>query len=189
MENSNKFTTLVIILILVVGFMGLLTMGSHHKVKNIKHDIAKLEDKQKARNQQNDKIAKQQEAEDKRVGNKRVATNAKYFNDKFYNWSSWNEFSDNMESLQKRYPNLEDSDIVDISGKSVGNGESPDSTYSSDVYPTDKKGQIAELITQTKSSEDSDTELIWYKVEDYDKGKYNISYLKPYQKANLSDEE
>jgi hypothetical protein len=94
-----------------------------------------------------------------------------------------------MESLQKRYPNLEDSDIVDISGKSVGNGESPDSTYSSDIYPTDKKGQIAELITQTKSSEDSDTELVWYKVEDYDKGKYNISYLKPYQKADLANEE
>jgi hypothetical protein len=88
MENSNKFTTLVIILILVVGFMALLTMGSHHKVKNIKHDIAKLEDKQKDRNQQNAKITKQQEAEDKRVGNDRVATNAKYFNDKFYNWSS-----------------------------------------------------------------------------------------------------
>ncbi|MEX2935963.1 hypothetical protein [Staphylococcus saprophyticus] len=189
MENNNKFTSLVVILIIVVGFMGILTLVSNQKLANIKDDITKLEAKQKERNQYNDKIKEQQKEEDARVGNDRVTTNAKYFNDKFYNWSSWNEFSDNMENLKKRYPNLEDSDIVDISGKSVGNGESPESTYSSDIYPTDKKGQIAELITQTKSEDETDTELVWFKVEDYDNGKYNISYLKPYQKANLSDEE
>ena len=54
------------------------------------------------------------------------------------------------------------------------------------MYPTDKKGQIAELVTQTKTSEDSDTELVWFKIEDYDKGKYNITYLKPYIEANLN---
>lgn len=186
MGNNNKFVTLIIILVLAIGFLGLLVMNSHFKVQGIKDDISKLEAKKEDRDKTNDKINKAQDEENKRVGNGEVTTNAKYFNDKFYKWSSWNEFSDNMEDLRNKYPNLEDSDIVDISGKAVGNGESPESDYSTDMYPTDKKGQIAELVTQTKTSEDSDTELVWFKIEDYDKGKYNITYLKPYIEANLN---
>lgn len=189
MDNNNKFTTLLIILILTIVFLGLLVMNSNHKVQNIKDDIQKLEAKQKDREQTNEKINNEQLKENKRVGNERVMTNSKLFNDKFYNWASWDEFSDNMENLKKRYPNLEDSEIVDISGKAVGNGESPESSYSSDIYPTDKKGQVAELIKQTKSTEETDIELLWFKISDYEDGKYNISYLKPYQKANLSSEE
>lgn len=188
MEN-NKFSAILTILILVIAFLSLLTLNSNHSIKNIKKDISQLEKTQSAREKYNENIEDQQRSINKRIGNDYVIRAAKKFNDKFYTWSSWNEFSDNMKDLRERYPNLENSDIVDISGKAVGNGDSPDSTYSSDFYATDKKGQVAELITQNKSTEDSGTKLQWFKIENMKNGKYSITYLKPYNEADLTGSE
>ncbi|WP_436962336.1 hypothetical protein [Staphylococcus shinii] len=189
MENNNKFLSIVTILILAIVFLGALVLNSNHNVKEIKKDIAQLEKKQLDRSKYNDGIDKKQSSINERIGNSAVIKAAKKFNDKFYIWSSWNEFSDNMKDLRAMYPNLEDSDIVDISGKAVGNGDSPDSIYSTDFYATDKKGQVAELITQNKSTETSGTRLQWFKIENMKKGKYSITYLKPYNEANLTSEE
>ncbi|RIN27710.1 hypothetical protein [Staphylococcus succinus] len=189
MESNNKFLSIITILILVIMFLGALVLNSNHNVKDIKKDIVKLEKKQSDRAKYNDGIDKKQSSINERIGNGAVMKAAKNFNDKFYTWSSWNEFSDNMKDLRATYPNLQDSNIVDISGKSVGNGDSPDSIYSTDFYATDKKGQVAELITQNKSTETSGTKLQWFKIENMEKGKYSITYLKPYNEANLTSEE
>lgn len=189
MENNNKFLSIVSFLIIVILFLGALVLNSNHNVKDIKKDISKLEKKQSDREKYNDDVDKKQTDINERIGNESVMKAAKKFNDKFFVWSSWNEFSNNMKDLRSMYPNLEDSDIVDISGKAVGNGESPDSIYSTNFYATDKKGEVAELITQNKSTETSGTKLQWFKIENMEKGKYSITYFKPYNEANLTSEE
>ncbi|MFW3619457.1 hypothetical protein [Staphylococcus caprae] len=188
MENNSKYMSLVIVLSLILIGLGIYAFASYAKVKEIKNEINQLEAKKDDRESYNKQIEKKQIETDKEVGNADVIRAATDFNNKFYNWSSWNEFSDNMDYLKKTYPNLEDSDIVDISGKAVGNGESPESSYTSEIFPTDKKGEISEIVTQEKTQDNSDTQLLWYKVSKYNKGKYDISYFKPYEEVDFSND-
>ncbi|EOD7975542.1 hypothetical protein K4P50_11085 [Staphylococcus epidermidis] len=188
MENNSKYMSVVIVLSLILIGLGIYTFASYTKVNDVKDEIKQLESKKEDRQSYNKKIENKQASIDKKVGNADVIRTATDFNNKFYNWSSWKEFSDNMDYLKKTYPNLENSDIVDISGKAVGNGESPESSYTSEMYPTDKKGEISELVTQEKTQSNVNTRLLWYKISKYNKGKYDISYFKPYEEVDFSDE-
>lgn len=189
MANNSKYMSVVIVLSLVLIGLGIYAFASYTKVKDVKDEIKQLESKKEDRKSYNKNIEKKQAETDKKVGNADVVRTATDFNEKFYNWTTWKEFSDNMDYLKKTYPNLEDSDIVDISGKAVGNGESPESSYTTEIYPTDKKGEIAELVTQEKTQNNLNTQLLWYKVSEYNKGKYEISYFKPYEEVDFTDDE
>lgn len=189
MDNSNnKFITIVVLLILALLFLGLLVWNSHSKVEHTKKEISKLQHQKHQRDVHNNKVDQKQKKIDDKIGNKDTNEHAKDFNKKFFDWSSWGEFSRNMESLRKQYPHIDDGDIVNISGKNVGNGKSPESTYNETQLPTDKKGQIAEVITQDKTDENDTLRLTWFQISDYKDGKFDITYMKPYEAVDYSND-
>ena len=90
-----------------------------------------------------------------------------------------------MKYLQKQFPNLKDSKVVDISGGKVGNGDSPESSYADDSFATNNKGELAQWITQTKKTPTAQSETLWLKISNYKNHQYDITKLKPYKEINF----
>lgn len=186
MENYSKSSAVITVLVLVLIAASLMIWSNHNKEKKLKTEISKLETKKGNVERFNEKINNKQAQEDKRIGNIEVIQESEKFNKRYFDWATWGEFSNNMEYLKQKYPNLKNSNVIDISGKAVGNGDSPISSYSVKQYPTTHQGEIAEVLNQSKTTEDSEINVIWYKVQNYDKGKYSVTYFKPYEEIDYS---
>ncbi|HDE6300866.1 TPA: hypothetical protein QIX74_001525 [Staphylococcus aureus] len=175
---------LLLILVVVVIVSGIFAFNQFKEAQQNQKELSAKQDKAKKTKANNKKIAKENEELFKKIGTYDTLMATRDFYDKFYNWNSWEQYADNMKDLQNTYPNIDDDDVVDISGKDVGTGASPESSYTEKNYVGTEKRQIGQFITQTKKYEDREGTAIWYIISDYKDGKLNISQMKPYREAS-----
>lgn len=181
-KKTRRDTLTVLLLATTVIFIFLM-INKFTDVHDLEQSIAKKQDDRKLALAHNKKIEKQQEEQIKNLGTEEVTNVSSDFNDKLYDWTSWEDYTKNMNSLSKAYPNIDNGNVVDLASTNVGVGESPESSHNQKVMTTTNKGKIAEFITQTKKTDVGESEALWYKVSEYHEGRYDVSYLKPFKKA------
>lgn len=181
LENGTICNIFIMLLTITLVFLifGLLNSYNHNnklrdEIKNDKEIMAQTK-------KENKKIESQEKEDYKNLEIASVDNAANDFNNKFFDWDSWKTFSYNMKDLRTKYPNLEDNENIDISGKSVGTGESPVSSYDSEKYTTTKKKELAEYIIQSKKYDDHKSQVIWQKLSNYENGKYDITKFDKYE--------
>ncbi|MDK7284289.1 hypothetical protein [Staphylococcus pettenkoferi] len=172
-----------IIAIIVVVFV-VVRFKQVHELKSEIHD--KQEQKSDIK-KHNKKIDEKKEHQLKEVGLKNVKEEMDNFNKLFFTWKSWGEYDKNMKELRQVYPKIDEGKKVDISGKVVGSGKSPESSYKNEYYTTTKKNEIAEKVTQSKEGASGKSSTTWYIVgEKGDKGQFNITHMKRYRELSSS---
>ena len=181
--KKTRRDVLTVLLLATTVIFTFLMINKFTDVHDLEQSIAKKQDDRKLALAHNKKVEKQQEEQIKNLGTEEVTNVSSDFNDKLYDWTSWEDYSNNMNSLAKSYPNIDNGNVVDLSPTNVGVGESPESSHNQKVMTTTNKGEIAEFITQTKKADVGESEALWYKVSEYHEGRYDVSYLKPFKKA------
>lgn len=181
--KKTRRDTLTVLLLATTVIFTFLMINKFTDVHDLEQSIAKKQDDRKLALAHNKKVEKQQEEQIKNLGTEEVTNVSSDFNDKLYDWTSWEDYTNNMNSLSKAYPNIENGNVVDLAPTNVGVGESPESSHNQKVMTTTNKGEIAEFITQTKKTDIGESEALWYKVSEYHEGRYDVSYLKPFKKA------
>lgn len=181
-KKTRRDVVTVLLLATTVIFTFLM-INKFTDVHDLEQSIAKKQDDRKLALAHNKKVETQQEEQIKNLGTEEVTNVSSDFNDKLYDWTSWEDYTNNMNSLSKAYPNIDNGNVVDLAPTNVGVGESPESSHNQKVMTTTNKGEIAEFITQTKKTDIGESEVLWYKVSEYHNGRYDVSYLKPFKKA------
>lgn len=178
------------LLTIVLGVIAIVLVGMFiHRfiqVNEVQSDIKNMKSEKKVNELHNKKVAKEQNDMLKKLGLGKVKSESNTFNNLFFDWSGWGEYTKNMEELQDKYPEIDKGDVVDISGRLVGNGEGPRSRYTSNVYTTSKQGEIAEFIEQNKSADDSRSKALWFKLSNYKDGNYNITDMNVYREVDMT---
>ena len=181
-KKTRRDVVTVLLLATTVIFTFLM-INKFTDVHDLEQSIAKKQDDRKLALAHNKKVEKQQDEQIKNLGTEEVTNVSSDFNDKLYDWKSWEEYTNNMNDLVKTFPNIDNGNVVDLAPTNVGVGESPESSHNQKVMTTTNKGKIAEFITQTKKTDVGESEALWYKVSEYHEGRYDVSYLKPFKKA------
>lgn len=181
-DNSRIRFVVILILFMVMMFVLIGLFNTYKENEDLRSDIKSEKQKISNTKSHNKTVSDREKEQNEKLGLTDVENASDDFNEKFYVWSNWQEFSDNMKSLRQTYPNLDSNDNVDISGKAVGTGDSPISKYESTSYTTTNKDELSEIITQEKKYDDHTTETLWHKVSNYKKGKYDISEFEKYDK-------
>lgn len=178
---------LTIALFIVAVFVIVFVIVRFHQVNELKEEIkAKQEQKEKVESY-NESVKKKHEEQLKEVGLDNVKKDMEEFNDLFFTWNSWEQYDKNMKKLQLLYPKIDEGNKVDISGKDVGSGQSPKSSYDSEFYTTTNKNEIAEKVMQSKDSVSSESSTLWFIVGDKnDDNKFNISHMKRYRELSVN---
>lgn len=181
--KKTRRDVLTVLLLATTVIFTFLMINKFTDVHDLEQSIAKKQDDRKLAIAHNKKVDKQQEEQIKNLGTEEVTNVSSDFNDKLYDWKSWEDYTNNMNDLVKTYPNIDKGNVVDLAPTNVGVGESPESSHDQKVMTTTNKGEIAEFITQTKKTDIGESEALWYKVSEYHDGRYDVSYLKPFKKA------
>lgn len=181
--KKTRRDVITVLLLATTVIFTFLMINKFTDVHDLEQSIAKKQDDRKLALAHNKKVEKQQEEQIKNLGTEEVTNVSSDFNDKLYDWTSWEDYTKNMNSLSKAYPNIDNGNVVDLAPTNVGVGESPESSHNQKVMTTTNKGEIAEFITQTKKTDVGESEALWYKVSEYHEGRYDVSYLKPFKKA------
>lgn len=181
--KKTRRDVLTVLLLATTVIFTFLMINKFTDVHDLEQNIAKKQDDRKLAIAHNKKVDKQQEEQIKNLGTEEVTNVSSDFNDKLYDWKSWEDYTNNMNDLVKTYPNIDKGNVVDLAPTNVGVGESPESSHDQKVMTTTNKGEIAEFITQTKKTDIGESEALWYKVSEYHDGRYDVSYLKPFKKA------
>ncbi|TDL95516.1 hypothetical protein [Macrococcus carouselicus] len=182
-EIISRLNLTILILLAAVLLLGIVTYNKSSYQHSLSDELTTKEKKRKEVTQENEKIKQEQKKIDDSVGTQDVIAASEFFNDKYFVWSTWKMYSQNMNDLKTRYPNLESNKYVDISGMSVGTGNSPNSDYSVETYTTINNNEIAEIINQNRQYDDKVTKRLLYKVSTFEEGKYDIETLKAYSEA------
>lgn len=187
LEVASQRRRDVLLVILVIASIICIAMffNRQSQINKLESDIKDKEHKKTEMVAHNKKIDEKQKEIDREVGLEDVQSQAETFDKNFFNWNSWGEFTDNMKALQKEFPNLKDSKVVDISGKEVGKGESPKSSYSDEAFTTKNKGELAQLITQSKKTPTTQSEKLWLKMSNTNNTTYEITKMKPYKEIEM----
>lgn len=181
--KKTRRDVLTVLLLATTVIFTFLMINKFTDVHDLEQSIAKKQDDRKLALAHNKKVDKQQDEQIKNLGTEEVTNVSSDFNDKLYDWKSWEDYTNNMNDLVKTYPNIDKGNVVDLAPTNVGVGESPESSHDQKVMTTTNKGEIAEFITQTKKTDIGESEALWYKVSEYHDGRYDVSYLKPFKKA------
>lgn len=181
--KKTRRDVLTVLLLATTVIFTFLMINKFTDVHDLEQSIAKKQDDRKLAIAHNKKVDKQQEEQIKNLGTEEVTNVSSDFNDKLYDWKSWEDYTNNMNDLVKTYPNIDKGNVVDLAPTNVGVGESPESSHDQKVMTTTNQGEIAEFITQTKKTDIGESEALWYKVSEYHDGRYDVSYLKPFKKA------
>lgn len=151
----------LIFLLLVVFISG------YNANKNFKNNSKLLADNQAKVEQISTKnkeiLAKQKEQEDE-IGKLDAQKQSTQFFDKYFNWSTWQEYSKNMNKLNDEYPQLNNSKVVRISAHDVGNGKSPISYYSTESFVTNNNGSTLNLVTQKRNYATKIVTTNWFTI-------------------------
>ncbi|WP_239710624.1 hypothetical protein [Mammaliicoccus sp. E-M21] len=186
MENNRSYSFMVLnailgICLLITVFMSVNLYNKHQEYQETKSDIKELKLENKNTKIANKKVDEKQRKINEELGIDRVSNQSESFNKLFFEWGTWDKFSDNMGTIRKDYPVIQKGKVVNVDGKDVGTGNSPVSSYSSDVFTTKQKNEVNEFIIQRKTYEDKKTETIWQKNSILINGEYDIKIMKSYE--------
>lgn len=176
---------LTIALFIIAMFVVVFVIVRFNQVSELKEEIKEKQELKKDVKAYNQNIEEKREQQLKEVGLSEVRKDMDSFNDLFFVWDTWGKYDKNMKELQQLYPKIDEGKKVDISGKDVGSGDSPKSTYDNDFYTTTNKKEIAEKVTQNKDSISSKSSTVWFIVGDKnDEDMFNISHMKRYRELS-----
>lgn len=182
-ERRRKLDLLILFLITSLIISSVILYNKMNEAEDLSKDLTAKQEKREKIISENKKITEKQRENDNLVGNHDVSVTSEDFNHLYFDWNSWEMYSENMKEIREKYPNLERSKYVDISGMDVGTGRSPESVHKVQIYNTSKQGEIAEIINQNRRYDDRVTERLIFKVSEYDKGRYDIKEFKVYNRA------
>lgn len=182
-ERRRKLDLLILFLITSLIISSVILYNKMNEAEDLSKDLTAKQEKREKIISENKKITEKQRENDNLVGNHDVSVTSEDFNHLYFDWNSWEMYSKNMKEIREKYPNLERSKYVDISGMDVGTGRSPESVHKVQIYNTSKQGEIAEIINQNRRYDDRVTERLIFKVSEYDKGRYDIKEFKVYNRA------
>lgn len=176
---------MTIILGIIALFVIVLVIVRFNQVNELKAEIKDKQEQKANAEKYNKNVQKKQEQQLKKVGLSKVKKDMDKFNDLFFVWNTWGEYDKNMKELQQLYPKIDEGKKVDISGKDVGSGKSPKSSYDNDFYTTTNKNEIAEKVTQSKDGISSKSSTVWFiKGDRNDDDLFNISHMKRYRELS-----
>lgn len=174
-------------LFIVMAFIVVLVIVRFNQINELKEEISDKQAEKKEVESYNKNIKKKQQQQLEEVGLSKVRDDMNKFNDLFFVWNTWGEYDKNMKDLQQRYPKIDEGKKVDISGKDVGSGKSPESSYNGNFYTTTNKNEIAEKVTQSKDGISTKSSTVWFIVGDRnDDDMFNISHMKRYRELSPS---
>lgn len=180
-----RMDLLMFLLIVITGFVVVFCIVRHNEIENLKDDVKQAKAEKQSVQKYNKQIEKKQQKQLEEVGLKNVKNDMNTFNELFFNWNSWGEYSRNMKELRKLYPKIEKGDIVNISGKNVGSGESPESSYESDYLTTTNKNEIAEVVNQSKDFNNGESNTLWFITgKEKDEETLDITHMNHYREIN-----
>lgn len=182
-ERRRKLDLVILFLITSLIISSVILYNKMNEAEDLSKDLTAKQEKREKIISENKKITEKQRENDNLVGNHDVSVTSEDFNHLYFDWNSWEMYSKNMKEIREKYPNLERSKYVDISGMDVGTGRSPESVHKVQIYNTSKQGEIAEIINQNRRYDDRVTERLIFKVSEYDKGRYDIKEFKVYNRA------
>lgn len=182
-ERRRKLDLLILFLITSLIISSVILYNKMNEAEDLSKDLTAKQEKREKIISENKKITEKQRENDNLIGNHDVSVTSEDFNHLYFDWNSWEMYSKNMKEIREKYPNLERSKYVDISGMDVGTGRSPESVHKVQIYNTSKQGEIAEIINQNRRYDDRVTERLIFKVSEYDKGRYDINEFKVYNRA------
>ncbi|WP_436890172.1 hypothetical protein [Mammaliicoccus sciuri] len=180
---TDRFNIIVILAIASIVVMSILLFNKTNEHDQLKKELSDKQTTQKAVAAHNKTVDKEVEKFENESGVSDVSYTAQDFNNKYFDWASWEEYDKKIKEIKTTYPNLESNKNVEITGMDVGSGKSPISNFESTEYTTKNKHELAEMITQNKQYEDRITERLFYKVSTLKDGKYDISEFKVYSEA------
>ncbi|HDK8090358.1 TPA: hypothetical protein PT687_002527 [Staphylococcus aureus] len=180
---TDRFNIIVLLAIACIVVMSILLFNKTNEHDQLKKELSDKQTTQKAVAAHNKKVDSEIEKFENESGVSDVSYTATDFNNKYFDWASWEEYDKKIKEIKTTYPNLESNKNIEISGMDVGSGKSPISSFESTEYTTKNKHEIAEMITQNKQYEDRMTERLFYKVSTLKNGKYDISEFKVYSEA------
>src|SRR5699024_499930 len=174
-------------LFIVMAFIVVLVIVRFNQINELKEEISDKQAEKKEVESYNKNIKKKQQQQLEEVGLSKVRDDMNKFNDLIFVWNTWGEYDKNMKDLQQRYPKIDEGKKVDISGKDVGSGKSPESSYNGNFYTTTNKNEIAEKVTQSKDGISTKSSTVWFIVGDRnDDDMFNISHMKRYRELSPS---
>lgn len=177
---------LTVVLILSTITMVILLVVRSNEINQLKDDIQNKKEQKTAIVNHNKKVDKLEEAQLEKINLNDVKQEATKFNDLFFDWDTWAKYDGNMKKLQKNYPHIDDSDVVDISGEVVGHGRSPISTYDATYLTTANDKEITQFVEQEKEGVSDESSALWYIISDYKDGEYDIKYMKRYKEYTVT---
>lgn len=183
--RESIFYSFAAILSIIAVIMLIMAINKSTEANDLQAKIDKMNKEKDNRIAYNKDIAKKNEEESEKVGIDEVSKEADVFNDKFFNWGDWGEFTKNRKDLRSLYPNINEGKVVDISGMDVGsNSNKLKSNHSTDRFIGSQNNKIGEMITQFKSSDTGGkTDGMWYKVSEMKDGKYEVVFMEKYEKV------
>ncbi len=180
-----RMDLLMFLLIVITGFVVVFCIVRHNEIENLKDDVNQAKAEKQSVQKYNKQIEKKQQKQLEEVGLKNVKNDMNTFNELFFNWNSWGEYSRNMKELRNLYPKIEKGDIVNISGKNVGSGESPESSYESDYLTTTNKNEISEVVNQSKDFNNGESNTLWFITGKEEDGEtLDITHMNHYREIN-----
>lgn len=176
---------LTIGLFIVMAVVVVLVIVRFNQINELKEEISDKQAEKKDVEAYNKNIKKKEQQQLEEVGLSKVRDDMNKFNDLFFVWNTWKEYDKNMKDLQQRYPKIDEGKKVDISGKDVGSGKSPKSSYNGEYYTTTNKNEIAEKVTQSKDGISTKSSTVWFIVGDRnDDDMFNVSHMKRYRELS-----
>lgn len=174
----DRMTAGLIILAIVTALLSINLFNQNRYIHTLEDDISHKVSEKKKIVANNKKVDAQNEAEIKKMQMEDVKRESQFFNQKFFVWGSWKEFSDNMLALQKRYPNIEREGVVNLSETAIGSSKSPVSSYGAKRLITANTNEMGEIISQRKHYPTGESITTWYKISEYQNGQYRVKLMK-----------
>lgn len=189
MANLNKYEQakrlridlIIFILIAALTMTSISAFNKYRSIDNLKEEITALKVQKEKVEKNNKKVAALEEEQSLKLNDGKVKQESQNFNDKFFNFNGWGGYVNQMKDLQREYPQLMNSKVVDITGTAIGIGKGPKSSYSSTFITSEEPNRIVELISQIKTTDNAEYRTQWYKVSEYENGRYDVIYAEHFK--------
>lgn len=182
LRKDVAIVLLIIASIVLISFV----IGRSMEINELKSDIKDKKEQKVAITKHNDKVEAKRNEQLKDINLEDVSNEADTFNELFFDWDSWSKYDKNMKTLREKFPKVDEGKVTDISGKVVGHGRSPISTYEASYLTTTKEHEIMQFVEQNKEGVSDQSNSLWYIISEYKDGQYDIKYMKRYEEYNVT---
>lgn len=177
LKITRVISTIAVVLIIIMG--GLTWHNYKQSKKMVNQYNAKVAAVSKI-SKYNNEVDQKNTYNSAKSGAAETMKNDAYFINKFYNWNSWEEYTENMKLLRDKFPNIAKEKVVDVTGMAVGNGSSPMNKANYNAYLTPKRGEVINIINQSSQFVSSASTTTWFVKTQMENNKYSIESAHKY---------